>query len=65
MGRYQLAQAGVDSGDVIVAVTEGGETSFVIGTVWQGLQAGARAFFVYNNPTDVLRQHVAPLSRSH
>ena len=59
MGRYQLAQAGVDYGDVVVAVTEGGETSFVIGTVWQGLEAGARPFFVYNNPTDVLRQHVA------
>ncbi len=59
LGRYQLALAGVGPGDVVVAVTEGGETSFVIGTAWQGLEAGARVFFVYNNPTDVLRRHVA------
>lgn len=58
LGRYQLSRAGVTAGDVVVAVTEGGETSFVIGTAWQGLAAGARVFFVYNNPTDVLRQHV-------
>lgn len=58
LGRYQLARAGVQQGDVVVAVTEGGETSFVIGTAWQGLDAGASVFFVYNNPTDVLRQHV-------
>jgi N-acetylmuramic acid 6-phosphate etherase len=59
LGRHQLAQADVAAGDVVVAVTEGGETSFVIGTAWKGLAAGARTFFVYNNPTDVLREHVA------
>jgi len=58
LGRYQLAQAGVGYGDAVVAVTEGGETPFVIGTAWQGLDVGARTFFVYNNPTDVLRRHV-------
>lgn len=58
LGRFQLARAGIGPGDVVVAVTEGGETSFVIGTAWQGLQAGADVFFVYNNPTDVLRRHV-------
>ena len=40
------------------AITEGGETSFVIGTAWQGVEVGARVFFVYNNPDDVLRAHV-------
>jgi len=59
LGRYQLKEAGVGAGDVVVAVTEGGETSFVIGTAWQGLEAGARVFFAYNNPTEVLREHVA------
>lgn len=58
LGRFQLAQAGVQPADVVVAVTEGGETPFVIGTAWQGLDAGATVFFVYNNPTEVLRQHV-------
>ena len=57
-GRHQLKEAGVQAGDVVVAITEGGETSFVIGTAWQGLDVGARVFFVYNNPTDLLRRHV-------
>jgi len=57
-GRRQLRQMHVHPGDVIVAITEGGETPFVIGTAWEGLDAGAKVFFVYNNPTDVLRRHV-------
>jgi N-acetylmuramic acid 6-phosphate etherase len=57
-GRRQLQEAGVQRGDVVVAITEGGETPFVIGTAWQGLEAGAKVFFVYNNPTDLLHRHV-------
>jgi N-acetylmuramic acid 6-phosphate etherase len=57
-GRRQLWEAGVQRGDVVIAITEGGETPFVIGTVWQGLEAGAKVFFVYNNPTGLLRRHV-------
>ncbi len=57
-GRHQLKEAGVQRDDVVVAITEGGETSFVIGTAWQGLEAGAHVFFVYNNPSDLLRRHV-------
>jgi N-acetylmuramic acid 6-phosphate etherase len=57
-GRHQLREAGVGAGDVVIATTEGGETPFVIGTVWEGLDAGARVFFVYNNPTAMLVQHV-------
>jgi N-acetylmuramic acid 6-phosphate etherase len=57
-GRYQLKQGGVQAGDVVVSITEGGETPFVIGTAWQGLDAGAQVFFVYNNPTDILRRCV-------
>jgi N-acetylmuramic acid 6-phosphate etherase len=53
-GRYQLKQAGVSPGDIVVAITEGGETPFVIGTAWEGLDVGAKVFFVYNNPTDLL-----------
>jgi N-acetylmuramic acid 6-phosphate etherase len=53
-GRYQLKQASVSSGDVVIAITEGGETPFVIGTAWQGLDAGAKVFYVYNNPTNIL-----------
>jgi len=57
-GRRQLREAGVESGDVVVAITEGGETPFVIGTAWQALEAGAKVFFIYNNPTETLRTHV-------
>lgn len=57
-GRYQLRRSGVEKGDVVVAITEGGETSFVIGTAWEALEAGAQVFFVYNNPTETLARHV-------
>jgi len=58
-GRHQLRQAGVRAGDAVVAITEGGETPFVIGTAWEGLDVGAKVFFVYNNPTELLCRHVA------
>jgi N-acetylmuramic acid 6-phosphate etherase len=63
-GRHQLKEAGVRQGDVVVAITEGGETAVVIGTAWQGLDVGARVFFVYNNPTDLLRRRPA-VARGH
>lgn len=58
LGRFQIAEAGLGFGDTVVAVTEGGETSFVIGTAWQGVDARAATFFVYNNPTDILRENI-------
>lgn len=57
-GKKQIGDLGVGVGDVVFAITEGGETSFVIGTAWKGLEAGAKVYFVYNNPDDVLCQHV-------
>jgi N-acetylmuramic acid 6-phosphate etherase len=61
-GRRQLAERGVARGDVVFALTEGGETPFVIGTAWQGLESGARVFFVYDNPDALLCARV-PRSR--
>lgn len=57
-GKKQIADLGVGPGDVVFAITEGGETSFVIGTAWKGLEVGAKVYFVYNNPDDLLCQHV-------
>jgi N-acetylmuramic acid 6-phosphate etherase len=57
-GKRQIADLGVSSKDVVFAITEGGETSFVIGTAWQGVEAGAKVYFVYNNPDEILREHV-------
>jgi N-acetylmuramic acid 6-phosphate etherase len=57
-GAKQLGDHGVNWHDVVFAITEGGETSFVIGTAWKGVEAGAKVYFVYNNPDDVLRKNV-------
>jgi len=57
-GKKQISDLGVSSKDVVFAITEGGETSFVIGTAWAGVEAGAKVYFVYNNPDDILGEHV-------
>jgi len=57
-GRRQIADLGIGPGDVLFAITEGGETSWVIGTAWEALERGARVYFVYNNPDDILNEHV-------
>src|SRR5712664_319986 len=57
-GSKQIADLGVSGKDVVFAITEGGETSFVIGTAWKGVEVGAKVYFVYNNPDDILREHV-------
>ncbi|MEM1444794.1 MAG: sugar phosphate isomerase [Planctomycetota bacterium] len=63
-GKHQINETAQRNGgplnehDTVVAITEGGETSFVIGTAWRGLDASASTFFVFNNPADVLAQHV-------
>jgi len=57
-GKKQLGDLGVSSRDVVFAITEGGETSFVIGTAWKGAEVGAKVYFVYNNPDEVLRSTV-------
>ena len=57
-GRKQIGDLGVAAGDAVFAITEGGETSFVIGTAWKGVDAGAKVYFVYNNPDDILCAHV-------
>ena len=57
-GRRQIADMDFGPGDVLFAITEGGETSWVIGTAWEALDRGGTVFFVYNNPDDILREHV-------
>lgn len=57
-GRQQVREAAIGQRDLLIAITEGGETSSVIGTVWQALENGADVFFVFNNPADVLARHI-------
>jgi N-acetylmuramic acid 6-phosphate (MurNAc-6-P) etherase len=72
IGRLQLADRGVRRGDVVICVTEGGETSSVIGTVLAALdqwkengvydpaETRKNLFFIYNNPDERL----LPFTRS-
>ena len=57
-GKKQIGDLGVSDRDAVFAITEGGETSFVIGTAWKGIDAGAKVYFVYNNPDAILCAHV-------
>ena len=57
-GKKQMTDLKVSAKDVVFAITEGGETSFVIGTAWAGVEAGAKVYFVYNNPDDILCEHL-------
>jgi N-acetylmuramic acid 6-phosphate etherase len=57
-GKKQMADLNVSAKDAVFAITEGGETSFVIGTAWKGVEVGAKVYFVYNNPDEILCEHV-------
>ncbi len=61
IGKLQLQEHHIQAGDAVFAITEGGETSSVIGTVLSALEqyqtpekAKENLFFVYNNPDEVL-----------
>jgi N-acetylmuramic acid 6-phosphate (MurNAc-6-P) etherase len=72
IGKLQLQDHGIRRGDVVICVTEGGETSSVIGTILSALsdyeplteeaiaEARAHLYFVCNNPVEVL----LPFARS-
>jgi len=66
IGKLQLMDRGIKKGDVVFCVTEGGETSSVIGTILAALEqygelneekineAKNNLYFVYNNPDHLL-----------
>ena len=57
-GRRQAQELNLNSKDVLIAITEGGETSSVLGTVAEALDVGAKAFLLFNNPADILSKHI-------
>ena len=57
-GRRQVADMGFASRDMLVAVTEGGETSSVIGTVKEAAERGGRVHLLFNNPAPLLRERL-------
>jgi len=57
-GRRQVQEMGMGANDMLVAITEGGETSSVLGTVFESLDRGAKVFLMFNNPADLLSEHL-------
>ena len=57
-GRRQAAALDVGAGDTFVAITEGGETSSVLGTLRYAAEHGATCVLVFNNPVDILRSRL-------
>jgi len=54
-GERQAEALKVGVGDTFVAITEGGETSSVLGTLRYASAHGAKCFLVFNNPAMILR----------
>ena len=57
-GARQAQELGVGPDDVLVAITEGGETSSVLGTLMYAADRGAKCFLVFNNPREILRARI-------
>lgn len=54
-GSRQLIELGFNSKDFLIAITEGGETSFVIGAAMEAAKISAEApYFLYCNPDEQL-----------
>ena len=59
IGQLQLKDHHVQKGDVVFAITEGGETSAVIGTILANKAASVgNLYFVYNNPDALLHPFI-------
>ena len=57
-GRRQVRDMGMTSRDMLVAITEGGETSSVLGTAAEALDLGCKVFLLFNNPAKLLCEHL-------
>lgn len=58
-GRRQLKDLGFAHGDLLIAITEGGETPFVIGTVLEAASLnGPEPWFVFCNPVNILKERI-------
>jgi len=57
-GRRQVAELNLGEKDMLVAITEGGETSSVLGTLFEALDRRAKAFLMFNNPAELLSEHL-------
>ncbi len=53
-GRRQVRDLGINGADMLVAITEGGETSSVLGTLAEAADRDAKCFLLFNNPAELL-----------
>ena len=57
-GARQVQESGMVEGDMLVAITEGGETSSVLGSVQEALRRKCAVFLLFNNPAELLAQRI-------
>jgi len=57
-GKQQVREMDILQDDVLIAITEGGETSSVLGTVEESADRGAKIFLIFNNPADILSKYI-------
>jgi N-acetylmuramic acid 6-phosphate etherase len=57
-GKRQAQDLDISAGDTLIAISEGGETSSVLGSLAEAVKVGAKAFLLFNNPAEILRQHI-------
>jgi N-acetylmuramic acid 6-phosphate etherase len=57
-GKQQVRELEMSNGDMLIAITEGGETSSVLGTVEEAADRGAKVFLLFNNPVSVLVENI-------
>ena len=57
-GKRQVEEAKMSAKDMLVAITEGGETSSVLGSLYEAVARGCAVFLLFNNPADVLAAHL-------
>jgi N-acetylmuramic acid 6-phosphate etherase len=57
-GRQQVRELNLQPEDVFIAISEGGETSSVIGTAHEANSKRCKTFFIFNNPADLLCKNI-------
>ena len=57
-GKQQVRDLEMSGRDMLIAITEGGETSSVLGTVEEAADRGAKVFLLFNNPVSVLVENI-------
>ncbi|MBF9017565.1 MULTISPECIES: sugar phosphate isomerase [unclassified Oceanispirochaeta] len=63
-GARQVQDLNLAEDDLIIAISEGGETSSVLGTVFEGRKRGCRVFLAFNNPASVMTSRLERCRRA-